>query len=291
MKLLIWGTGKRGKELKRISDEQGWEIKVFIDNDKSKLGVLDGISVVGPESIDNEMLKDGEHIWIATGAEEVYRQAKAITSNVFEWNFVEMVMKSQRKRATYPEIQLNDKNIRNCKLVKDRELLLKKFGTKSSNWKMAEIGVAFGDFSQKILKICKPKKLYLIDSWASKRYEEGIDCIFQKFEREISAGIVEVCRGYSIQKLEEFMNNELDWVYIDTVHDYETTKRELQICHQKVKTGGYICGHDYTKYNVYSRLDYGVYDAVNEFAVMYGYEFIYLTMEADGLQSFCLRRM
>lgn len=81
-----------------------------------------------------------------------------------------------------------------------------------------------------------------------------------------------------------------DVAYIDTVHDYETTWQELMLCKDKVKNDGYIAGHDYVKYNHQSRLDYGVYDAVNRFAVECGYEFIYITMEKEGLHSFCLRK-
>lgn len=156
---------------------------------------------------------------------------------------------------------------------------------------MAEIGVAFGNFSQEILKICAPQKLYLIDCWDDERFGAGAACVRDKFQQEIAEGVVEIKQGYSTDKLDEFWDGELDWTYIDTVHDYKTTKKELELCAEKVKDGGYICGHDYAKYNVYSRRDYGVYDAVNEFAVNNGWEFIYLTMEKHGLQSFCLKRI
>ena len=161
----------------------------------------------------------------------------------------------------------------------------------SGSWKMIELGVAFGEFSEQILRMCTPKKLYLVDCWDDERYVKGKQCVFKKFEQEINTGIVEVLQGFSTQKLEEFKDNELDWAYIDTLHDYKTTKKELELCHKKVKDEGYICGHDYTKFNVYSRIDYGVYDAVNEFAVVYDYEFIYLSLEKNGLQSFCLRKL
>ena len=156
---------------------------------------------------------------------------------------------------------------------------------------MAEIGVAFGDFSEEILTICAPQKLYLIDCWDSERFGAGASLVREKFHQEIAEGIVEIWQGYSTEKMAEFDDGELDWAYIDTVHDYEITKQELELCAAKVKDGGYICGHDYAKFNVYSRIDYGVYDAVNEFAVNNEWEFVYLTMEKHGLQSFCLRKI
>lgn len=82
-----------------------------------------------------------------------------------------------------------------------------------------------------------------------------------------------------------------NWIYIDTVHDnYEITKRELELSDKIVAPKGYICGHDYAKYDVGARQDYCIYDAVNEFAVNYGYEFLWLTLQEHGLNSFCLRR-
>lgn len=290
MEILIWGTGKRGKQTKRLCDKNHWNVKAFIDNDRSKLGMLEGMPVIAPSDISNVISSDTQ-IWIATGADEVYEQAKEIVSNVIGWEFVQLIIQACRQKPVYPEIQLKEHNFQNCKLVKDREMFLKQFVMGSSNWAMAEIGVAFGDFSGQILEICSPKKLYLVDLWEDERYAAGAACVQDKFKHEIESGIIEVCRGYSTQKLDEFDDYELDWVYIDTVHDYATTKSELELCQRKVKPGGYICGHDYAKYNVYSRCDYGVYDAVNEFAVNEGYEFLYLTMEYNGLQSFCLRKI
>lgn len=168
--------------------------------------------------------------------------------------------------------------------------MLKRFAEESQGWKMAEIGVAFGEFSKEILTLCSPRKLYLIDCWDNERFGAGAALVRDKFRQEIADGIVEIKEGYSTEKLAEFADGELDWAYIDTVHDYKTTKMELELCEKKVKDRGYICGHDYAKYNVYSRHDYGVFDAVNEFAVNRGWEFIYLTMERYGLQSFCLRK-
>lgn len=290
MEIAIWGTGNKGREVKKICDRWSVGVWAFIDNDKSKKGSLEGIPVLAPDDI---VMKpdDDVQIWIATAASEVYTQAKSITDNVLAWKYVEAILRSRTERPLYPEIALEDRNIQNCNLIKDRESMLKKFVPESQNWKMAEIGVVFGDFSELILRVCAPEKLYLIDAWDNERFGTGATVVRDKFREEIAGGKVEIRQGYSTQKLREFASGELDWVYIDTVHDYETTKRELELCAEKVKTDGYICGHDYAKFNVYSRYDYGVYDAVNEFVVNNGWEFVYLTMEKHGLQSFCLRKI
>lgn len=289
MEILIWGTGARGKAVKKLCDKQGWKVKAFIDNDRSKLGILEGASVISPEMVTVQSGEDIQ-IWVATGAEEVYAQAKSLGDNVLAWEYVQLILSAQAERPPYPEVPLDSRNIQNCKLVKNRLAMLEELAAESADWKMAEIGVAFGDFSEQILKICAPKRLYLIDCWDSERFGEGVALVREKFKPEIEQGRVKIMQGYSMEKLQEFEDGELDLAYIDTVHDYETTKQELELCERKVKSGGYICGHDYARYNVYSRMDYGVFDAVNEFAVCRDYEFIYLTMEKHGLQSFCLKK-
>lgn len=286
MEILIWGTGFKGKETKKVCDEMGWIVRAFIDNDKTKLGVLNGIPVMSPDDI-SLICEDDVQVWICSGDAAVYKQAKEKTANVLGWEFVQLIL-TQKRRPLYPEVKLSDRNIRNCRLVEDREAMLRQFAAESSEWKMMEIGVAFGEFSEQILDICLPKRLFLVDLWKDDRFGGGLDIVQSKFRQ---CAEVKIYQGYSTQKLEEFKDDELDWVYIDTAHTYEVTKQELELCAKKVKPRGYICGHDYAKYNVYSRCDYGVYDAVNEFAVKENYEFIYLTMEEHGLQSFALRKI
>lgn len=290
MEIVIWGTAAKGKAVKEMCISNGWKVKAFADNDETRQGNLDGIPVLSPDDLAFGSDEDIQ-IWIATGAEEVYAQAKEITSNVLEWKYIQTILRSKTVRPPFPEIQLAEENLQNCELLNIRTTMLQRFASESRNWKMAEIGVAFGDFSEKILNICAPQKLYLIDCWDDERFGTGAACVKDKFRQKIAEGVVEIKQGYSTEKLAELSNGELDWAYIDTVHDYKTTKKELELCAEKVKDGGYICGHDYAKYNVYSRRDYGVYDAVNEFAVNNGWEFIYLTMEKHGLQSFCLKRI
>ena len=75
--------------------------------------------------------------------------------------------------------------------------------------------------------MCNPRKLYLIDLWGS-GYEEKYLKVKEKFVNESESGTVEILRGLSTERLKEFDDGELDWVYIDTVHDYETTKMTPQ---------------------------------------------------------------
>lgn len=152
----------------------------------------------------------------------------------------------------------------------------------------AEIGVAFGDYTKELLP--KSSKLYLIDVWASRRYQDGLQKICQEFASEIDSGKIEILRGLSTERIPDIPNNSLDWCYIDTDHSYRTTKLELELILPKMKDGGRICGDDYASGNPSSGLRYGVIPAVIEFCEKHSWNLEFLTMEADRNPSFSIRR-
>ena len=46
-----------------------------------------------------------------------------------------------------------------------------------------------------------------------------------------------------------FEDNSLDFVYIDANHAYEFVKEDIELWYPKVKSGGYVMGHDYLLMN------------------------------------------
>ena len=115
---------------------------------------------------------------------------------------------------------------------------------------VAELGVDEGDFSQKILDTAKPELLYLIDTWGTSRYgETKAKKVNERFKNQIENGSLKILRGLSTEKLAEFDDASLDWVYIDTDHSYETTLQELRLAEKKVGPDGFICGHDFVDCN------------------------------------------
>jgi predicted O-methyltransferase YrrM len=192
----------------------------------------------------------------------------------------------QQLKARAPQVVVRDKHVTNCRIKPTRELMLDcmpKFA------RVAEIGVAFGDFSAEILKRCHVQKLTLIDLWGMERYSAGLERARQRFAAELEIGLVEIHRGYSVPTIQALSDSSLDWVYIDTNHSYETTHAELLACEQKLVTGGLIAGHDFCTGNVITPVPYGVIEAVNKFCVDRNWEYLYLTLEPHGHFSFCLR--
>jgi len=128
---------------------------------------------------------------------------------------------------------------------------------------IVEIGVHKGDFSARILKNARPKKLILIDPWkyfesdeysqshygggrqSQSQMDERYEGVLRRFGHEIEAGLVEVKRSFSYDAANAFSDEEIDCVYIDGDHSYEGVKRDIDAFFPKVRRGGLIFGDDY----------------------------------------------
>lgn len=289
MKTIIWGAGKGSQRALEVCQALNWRITAVIDSDPRKTGRKIGEHIIQLPCILKDIDRE-TYIITASANPDMLESAQKYTDLIIDWNTLSILYRGAAQYPDYKTEKLEDKHIKNCRLLSDREILLEKLsGHYNKKFSFAEIGVAFGDFSRKVLDICSPSKLYLIDAWEGERYEKGLETVKTNLKDEIADGVVEIIRGYSSAALEELQDSSIDIVYIDTDHTYETTWEELLICARKVRADGFICGHDYTKYNPYSRMDYGVYDAVNRFCAEYNYEIYYLTMEVDGCHSYALK--
>lgn len=123
-----------------------------------------------------------------------------------------------------------------------------------------EIGVARGNFSQKLLQFTKPKRLYLVDPWHFDQQEHqmnkwysgrgnsqtAMDGVFAgvaaRFEGD---GRVEIRRKRSDEFLIESPKEFFDWIYVDGEHSFAGCMLDVLLSIPKVKVGGIICGDDY----------------------------------------------
>ena len=128
----------------------------------------------------------------------------------------------------------------------------------------AEIGVQTGIHAQSILDNLKIKELILIDIWG-KYVQEGQSINFAEYYREVKKRFrrhnnVKILRRPSIKAVIRFADAYFDFVYIDGCHTYDAVIQDLNIWYPKIKQGGILCGHDFTK-----TLWPGVVKAVLEF--------------------------
>ncbi|MEQ8714146.1 MAG: class I SAM-dependent methyltransferase [Cyclobacteriaceae bacterium] len=185
-----------------------------------------------------------------------------------------------------PICDLHQKHVQNARLVSSRLELLKLMPKEAI---VAELGVDKGAFSKEILETSKPRKLHLVDTWGSSRYNSSkMESVRVQFSDQLNEGKVEIHHGLSTEVVSQFKDGYFDWVYIDTDHTYETTKRELERYASKLKPGGVIAGHDYVVGNWYGMFKYGVVEAVNEFCVKNDWEIIYLSTELSIGASFAI---
>jgi hypothetical protein len=132
----------------------------------------------------------------------------------------------------------------------------------------AEIGVFCGDYSREILATVQPETLHLVDLFEGKvtsgdkdgRHMRTVDMAVIRGELDQIGENVQTHAADSVEWLQAQPFASLDWVYLDTTHEYERTLAELRAARLAVKPGGLICGHDL------SRAFPGVFRAVAEFA-------------------------
>lgn len=208
---------------------------------------------------------------------------------IFNFILKRIKIKRQAEIDSMPKHAIKKKNILNGSILANREHLLEVL---PKNGIIAEIGVDNGFFTEQIINIAKPKKLYLIDSWSSKRYGQNkFEFVKNKFSQEIKNKKIEILRSNSIDTAELFQNNYFDWIYIDTDHSYSTTVQELNAYENKIKDNGFICGHDYVMGNWSKSNKYGVIESVAEFTCKKNWKLVYWTSDFTENNSFAIQRI
>jgi hypothetical protein len=176
------------------------------------------------------------------------------------------------------------------KTFKNRTEMIKSL---PKNMKVAELGVFKGDFSKELFEIMLPSNLYLIDIFNGimgsgdkdgnnmqyinlNEHYTNLNNYFTSFSN------VKLLKGTTLEQMSKFEDDYLDMVYIDASHEYLDVKNDLEISYHKVKSNGYILGHDYEP----NRFP-GVVNAVNEFCDKYNLSIN--SLSDDGLPSFLIK--
>lgn len=158
----------------------------------------------------------------------------------------------------------------------------------------AEIGVAEGYFTRHILRHTAPRRLYLVDCWrfqeegtyvsdmnnvCQKKQDERYHDVLREHAQAIAAGNVVVLRMFSAEAASRLERGSLDWLYLDANHTYDAVRADLELYVPAMKRDGIVCGHDYSNSPWAARMDFGVVEAVNDFARKHGFAIVALTKE------------
>lgn len=186
-----------------------------------------------------------------------------------------------------------------CKVYPNRTAVLKDI---PKNGMIAEVGVAYGDFSEVLIAELNPKKFIAIDSFSIISSDEepwgkneltktGMtheDYYRKRFEGKVN---MEIKKGYSWEKLGEFEDDYFDYIYVDAGHKYPDVSRDIEALTSKVKVNGYVQFNDYTIMAPTWLEAFGVPKAVNELLLSGGFEMTAFCLQTGGYHDVVLKRV
>lgn len=163
-------------------------------------------------------------------------------------------------------------------------------GVFQKNLKICELGVFEGDFSKDLYRICLPDELHLVDlfeGYFGSGDKDGNNYHYVQLEEELEKireffknnKEVKIFKSLTTDFLLSNDDEYFDLIYIDADHSYNSVLSDLLIGFNKVKTNGFICGHDYVRETEAKK-------AVDDFCKLKNLKIEFLTN--DGCPSFCI---
>lgn len=112
-----------------------------------------------------------------------------------------------------------------------------------------EIGVDKGEYTE---KFCKAGlQMYGVDPWKwypdypHPKGQKRLDFLHEHTLRTLAPYDATIIRKTSMEAVEMFEDNSLDFVYIDGHHGFKYVTEDIYEWSKKIKVGGVISGHDY----------------------------------------------
>lgn len=141
----------------------------------------------------------------------------------------------------------------------------------------AEIGVRDGVYSEILCKANPKLRLKCIDIWIMHSKVTGQEKTSRHLtyaKRKLAPYNVEIMKMDSNDALKIVPDGSLDFVYIDSNHEFDPVMMDIIFWSKKVRTGGIVSGHDYHKH-----YRYGVIPAVDTYTRAHNITSWYLTAE------------
>ncbi|GHD59463.1 hypothetical protein GCM10017083_43690 [Thalassobaculum fulvum] len=170
---------------------------------------------------------------------------------------------------------------------------------------MAELGVKRGFNARRMFGTMKPTAMHLIDPWAMDvdpndpdpaarevraEFDEYYRQTLEWAASEEAEGKVTVTRDYAVSAAREFPDGYFDFIYVDTMDNYDDQFADLSAYAKKMKKSGIIAVDDYydimyspAKMTIRKPLPQtkalGNILAANDFCDMFGWEILFITDE------------
>jgi hypothetical protein len=148
-----------------------------------------------------------------------------------------------------------------------------------------EVGVYKGKNARNLLNLLPGLTLFLVDRWAEYNSKEikndeasTMGFINQdtwnkiynkvlKLQRRQGLKRVKIIRKNSIQASKKFKDRSLDFVFIDAGHSFESVKNDIMAWLPKIKSSGFIGGHDYNRSGVKQAIEFMFQHSVIEYDI------------------------
>lgn len=137
----------------------------------------------------------------------------------------------------------------------------------------AEIGVKKGEFSVVLCEKNPNIELYCIDCWLGDRQHRH-NRYLRMARKQLEPYNATLIRKTSMEALDDFADESLDFVYIDANHSFDYCCPDIIFWSQKVRTGGIVACHDY-----FHHVQGGVVHAVNAYTSSHNIRPWYVTRE------------
>jgi len=190
--------------------------------------------------------------------------------------------------------RLKEEMVKNCTTLTDRYHILQFL---PKNGIGAEVGVLGGDWSQHLIEVTQPTELVLADTFNSNdyahknRFTKSNHEFYIKSKFELFGDKVKIMKGLSWDILSAFPDDYFDWIYLDAAHDYESVKKDLAQCVRVLKKNGSLIMNDYIMYDHFTKEEYGVVQATNEFMHEHHFEMLYFALHPEMFCDVLIKRI
>lgn len=144
---------------------------------------------------------------------------------------------------------------------------------------VVEVGVFVGGLSRELLAQRPDLHLIMVDAWGSNDSQDYLETNdfhanaskeqqdqWEKQARDMVKefnGRTEIIKDLSVNASMQVEDGSVDLVFIDADHSYKGCKEDINSWKSKVKSNGWLSGHDYE--NNQADFKFGVTEAVDEF--------------------------
>jgi len=188
-------------------------------------------------------------------------------TTAFKHRLIQRILKA--KGASPIAGKSNKYNVREIKIPQILAAMCCKTGV--------EIGTYKGDFAEVICKNVSGVKLYCIDPYMNYPLKQYGEKAYLFALERLAPYNCEIIKKTSIEAINDFDDESLDFVYIDGDHTFDGVIQDIIYWSRKVKVGGIVSGHDF-----FYRFDIGITYAVLAYTQAHNLTW-YLT--ADKLPS------